>query len=254
MQFRARRNYMPAGFEGGILQHIPPLPWATSVTIRIAIADDHPVLLAGMEHLLQSRPGLVVAGLVKNSTALVELVSSTSVDVVVTDFSMPHGRYGDGIAMLRFLQRRFPKIHLVVLTGTESPLVLANIQAAGIRCIISKADPLVHLLPALQAACNDGSYVSPEVHRLLAGAATRDVPGASLSKRESEVLRMYAEGLSVIEIAVRIGRSRKTVSTQKIAAMRKLGLGTDAEVFQYAIAHGLVNASQLARAKASDAG
>nr|WP_274602784.1 MULTISPECIES: LuxR C-terminal-related transcriptional regulator [unclassified Stenotrophomonas] len=74
--------------------------------------------------------------------------------------------------------------------------------------------------------------------------------GAVLSKRENEVLRMYAEGLSVIEIAERIGRSRKTVSTQKVAAMRKLNLATDAEVFHYAIAHGLVNASQQARAKA----
>ena len=191
------------------------------MTVRIAIADDHPVLLAGMENLLQSQPSLSIAGLVKDSTALVELVSSTSVDVVITDFSMPHGRYGDGIAMLRFLQRRFPKIQLVVLTAMESPLVLDNIRSAGVRCILSKTDPLQHLLPAVEAACSGDGYLSPEIQRLLddaAGATEGAAP--ALSRREGEVLRMYAEGLSVIEIAERVGRSRKTVTTQKVAAMR----------------------------------
>ena len=218
--------------------------------LRIVIADDHPVLLAGIAHLLQGQPGLELVGMVKDSTALVELVSGSSVDVVVSDFSMPHGRYGDGIAMLRFLQRRFPKTRLVVLTGMESPLVLRNILEAGVRCIVSKSDPLDHLLPAVRMAAADGVYQSPEVEsRLAVEPATAD-HGAVLSKRENEVLRMYAEGLSVIEIAERIGRSRKTVSTQKVAAMRKLNLATDAEVFHYAIAHGMVNASQQARAKA----
>lgn len=225
------------------------------MTLRIAIADDHPVLLAGMAHLLQAQPGFVVVGMVKDSTALVELLSSAGVDVVVTDFSMPHGRYGDGIAMLRFLQRRFPQIQLVVLTGMESPLVLNNIRAAGVRCIVSKGDPLEHLLPALQAACSGAGYLSPEVEARIQSASTAGPEGgalaAVLSRRESEVLRMYAEGLSVIEIADRIGRSRKTISTQKVAAMRKLGLETDADIFQYAIANGLVTASQMSRAKAA---
>lgn len=228
------------------------------MTLRIVIADDHPVLLAGMAHLLRSQPDLEIAGLVKDSTALVALASSTGVDVVVTDFSMPHGQYGDGIAMLRFMQRRFPEIRLVVLTGMESPLVLGNILAAGVRCIVSKSDPLDHLVPALRTAWGGGSYLSPEIACRLAGQGDTAAAGAdpaapaatTLSKRESEVLRMYAEGLSVIEIAARIGRSRKTVSTQKVAAMRKLGLSSDADVFQYAIAHGLVTSSQQARANA----
>jgi two-component system capsular synthesis response regulator RcsB len=76
----------------------------------------------------------------------------------------------------------------------------------------------------------------------------------ALSKRESEVLRMFAEGLSVMQIAQRVGRSRKTISTQKIAAMRKLGLQRDAEIFEYALTHGLVQASQNARAGAGGEG
>lgn len=62
--------------------------------LNIVVADDHPVLLAGMEHLLQAVPGLAIAGLVRDSTELVDLLSRTPVDVAVCDFSMPNGRYG----------------------------------------------------------------------------------------------------------------------------------------------------------------
>jgi len=221
------------------------------VNIRIVVADDHPVLLAGVEHLLRSGDGFTVAGLVKDSTALVRHLSTEGADVAVSDFSMPAGQYGDGIALLRFLKRRFPQLRLVLLTGMENPAVLASVMAVGVNCIVSKADPMDHLLPAIRAAWSGQGYQSPEILRLLAElpvAAEAGVGASALSKRELEVLRMFAQGLSVMEIANRVGRSRKTISTQKVAAMRKLALQTDADVFAYAIAEGLVQASQVTRA------
>lgn len=224
--------------------------------LNIVVADDHPVLLAGMEHLLQAEPDLAIAGLVRDSTELVDLLSRTPVDVAVCDFSMPNGRYGDGATLLRFLQRRFPALHLVVLTGMESPMVLRSIQRAGVSCIVSKSDPLEQLVPAVHAASRRQAFISAEIARLIVEDDPHDdvQEVEALSKRESEVLRMFAEGLSVMQIAERVGRSRKTISTQKIAAMRKLGLQRDAEIFEYALTHGLVQASQNARAGAGGEG
>lgn len=224
--------------------------------LNIVVADDHPVLLAGMEHLLQAEPDLAIAGLVRDSTELVDMLSRTPVDVVVCDFSMPNGRYGDGVTLLRFLQRRFPALHLVVLTGMESPMVLRSIQRAGVSCIVSKSDPLEQLVPAVHAASRRQAFISAEIARLIVEDDPHDdvQEVEALSKRESEVLRMFAEGLSVMQIAERVGRSRKTISTQKIAAMRKLGLQRDAEIFEYALTHGLVQASQNARAGAGGEG
>ncbi|MEX0178768.1 MULTISPECIES: response regulator [unclassified Stenotrophomonas] len=224
--------------------------------LNIVVADDHPVLLAGMEHLVEAEPDLAIAGLVRDSTELVDLLSRTPVDVAVCDFSMPNGRYGDGVTLLRFLQRRFPALHLVVLTGMESPMVLRSIQRAGVSCIVSKSDPLEQLVPAVHAASRRQAFISAEIARLIAEVESQgDVQEVeALSKRESEVLRMFAEGLSVMQIAQRVGRSRKTISTQKIAAMRKLGLQRDAEIFEYALTHGLVQASQNARAGAGGEG
>ncbi|MGN6321394.1 MAG: response regulator [Dyella sp.] len=220
------------------------------MNIQVVMADDHPVLLSGMDHMLAGIPDIDVAGLASNSTELVELLErQVSVDVVVTDFSMPHGRHGDGITLLRLLGRRFPKLRRVVLTGVESSWILRSILDVHVSVIVSKTDPHHLLEPAIRAAYAGHAYLSPEVERLVreaqAGGGAPD--GAALTKRETEVLRMYAEGLTVSEIGDRVGRSRKTVSTQKLSAMRKLGLQGDAEIFQYAMMHGLVQASQVSR-------
>lgn len=224
------------------------------MTIRVAVADDHPTLLAGMEHLLTGFEGITVAGLVTDSTTLVELLEKSPCDVVVTDFSMPHGRYGDGLSLLRFLRRRFPNVQLVVLTGIENGGVLQNILDLGVSGILSKSDDLHHVESAIRMAQRGDCYLSPEATRLLeqtSVAPQSDVGHVRLTKREAEVLRLYAEGYTVTEISVRVGRSSKTISAQKQAAMKKLGLNNDADVFKYALAHGLVQASQLSRQIAS---
>src|SRR5690348_10317816 len=106
------------------------------------MADDHPVLLSGMDHMLAGIPDIDVAGLASNSTELVELLErQVSVDVVVTDFSMPHGRHGDGITLLRLLGRRYPKLRRVVLTGVESSWILRSILDVHVSVIVSKTDP-----------------------------------------------------------------------------------------------------------------
>ena len=223
------------------------------LTIRVAVADDHPTLLAGMEHLLAGLSGISLVGTATSSTELVALLSESACDVVVTDFSMPGGRYGDGLSLLRFLKRRFPATRLVVLTGIENHAVMQGILDVGAIGIVSKSDDLQHLESAIGMAYAGDRYVSPRVAQILEqAAADADTanPLPQLSKRETEVLRLYAEGLSVSEIGARAGRSSKTISAQKMAAMKKLGLQHDADVFKYAVAHGLVSASQISRQKA----
>jgi two-component system, NarL family, captular synthesis response regulator RcsB len=219
------------------------------LAIRVAIADDHPVLLAGMKYLLAGLSGMSVVGLVTDSTKLVDLLVRREVDVVVTDFSMPGGKYGDGIALLRFLVRRFPRLRLIVLTGVESNQVLRNILNVAVNVIVSKADHLDCLEVAIRRAYDRKPYLSPEAQRLLKkgefnGVGTAEAP---LSKREMEVLRMYAEGLSIVDIGRLTGRSRKTISSQKMSVMRKLGLLTEADIYQYAMATGLIVSSQMSR-------
>jgi two-component system, NarL family, captular synthesis response regulator RcsB len=224
------------------------------LTIRVAVADDHPTLLAGVEHLLSKMEGVTLIGLVSNSTELVELLGRSSCDVVVTDFSMPGGHYGDGLSLLRFLKRRFPSVRLVVFTSIENDAVMKSIIDAGVAGLVSKSFDLEHLVAAIRAAHMGNRYVLPRKFEQLLERTpelhTGSGQAAELSKRETEVLRLYAEGLTVSEIGLRAGRSNKTISAQKMAAMKKLGLRHDADIFKYAQAHGLVQASQASRKSA----
>lgn len=224
------------------------------MNIRVVIADDHPVLLAGMVHMLGPVADIQIVGQAADSTGMVDLLGRQPVDVVVADFSMPQGRYGDGIALLRFLARRFPQVRRIVLTGVENAWVLRSILDVGVDVIVSKSDPHLHLEHAIRCALAGRPFLSPAIERLLQppSLSADAAPQAALTKRESEVLRMFAEGLSVAEIGARVGRSRKTISTQKIAAMRKLGLARDGDIFRYAISSGLVQASQVSRNSAGD--
>lgn len=226
------------------------------MTIRVAVADDHPAMLAGMEQLLAGFAGIDVMGLVTDSTQLVDLLASHPCDVVVTDFSMPAGGHGDGITLLGLLRRRFPATGVVVLTGVDSEAALRSMLEIGARAVVSKSDDYACLEMAIHMAYEGRDFISPQVRRIIdAPTGKVDAPvetGGKLSKRETEVLRLFAEGLSVLEIAGRVGRSRKTISAQKVAAMKKLGLERDADIFRYAMSHGLVQSSQVGRDNAID--
>ncbi|KOQ61804.1 response regulator transcription factor [Stenotrophomonas maltophilia] len=214
------------------------------MSIRIVIADDHPVILAGVREALGEVPDIDVVAGVEDSTALVEALGRFPVDVAVTDYSMPGGQYGDGVALVGFLRRRFSAVPLVVLTSVGGAQVLASIRRAGVSCIVSKSDPIPELAEAIRAAKEGRPYLSPEIERQL-GSAT--IEQAVLTRREAEVVRLIAEGKTQKEIAQQLQRSRQTISTQKHSAMRKLGLQRSAEIFEYALNEGMVSASQGAR-------
>ncbi|WP_241332056.1 response regulator transcription factor [Burkholderia cenocepacia] len=219
-----------------------------SYQIRVVLADDHPALLVGVQHGLSSVPTIQLAGTAGNSDELVALLEAGSCDVVVSDYAMPGGSHGDGIALFSYLQRRYPAVKLVVLTMLDNAAVVGALLRIGIACIVSKSDTTDHLIPAIHAAATGGSYYSPSVETVVRTLGTHSSArfadqAPSLSTREIEVVRMYASGMTVNEIADKLNRSKKTISTQKARAMQKLGIDKDIDLLRYAIEHGIVAAS-----------
>lgn len=217
-------------------------PSPTSVT-RILIADDHAVLSVGVTLALEQHPRFRVVGTARDSTELFQRLAEVECDVVVTDYTMPGGKFGDGLAMLEALQRRAPHVRIAVLTMIDNPQVLSQIIKSGVRAVIAKQDDLTHLTKAVDALAQGGTYYSPAITERLEAASDRgamvrmDLP---LSTREAEVVRLLLSGLSVTEVAAQLHRSVKTISTQKGTAMRKLGLTSEAELFRYGLENGLI--------------
>ncbi|RIX76067.1 response regulator transcription factor [Acidovorax cavernicola] len=217
--------------------------------IRVILADDHPGMLAGVKHELASVETLSLVGEAANSTGLMALLETTPCDVLVSDYAMPAGEYGDGVSLFKLINRRYPDIQIVVLTMLDNPAVLHTLVSSGIRCIVSKSDAVTHLIPAIHAARTGGTYYSPTMDGVVRSidwdVRSRNTAGV-LSQRESEVVRLYASGLTVTEIAEQLHRSKKTISTQKTKAMEKLGIARDVDLLRYAMENGLTAAAATA--------
>lgn len=201
--------------------------------MRVIVADDHPSSALGMSQALSGSSTIKLLGTVANSTDLVAMLDEQQSDVLVVDYVMPGGKFGDGLALLSFLQRRFPALHLVTITMLDNPSVLRAIQKQGVSCILSKSDAISHLVGAVHAAFVGANYLSPFIKQLLENSeiapSTRP-----LTNREIEVVRLYCAGYTVGEIATQLHRSKQTISSQKSSAMKKLGIIRDVDLIRYA--------------------
>jgi two-component system capsular synthesis response regulator RcsB len=210
--------------------------------IRIIVADDHPLVLCALNQALVGYEHIALVASAKDSTALVKQLATIPYDIAVTDFFMPGGEHGDGLTMLEYLRKQFPALRLVVLSMLGNSALLRAMQRIGVMGIVSKDDDFVHIGPAILAVNAGYAYYSPTIETVLARARARAPgrrPEPKLTRREAEVLRLYAAGQAISQIAVMVRRSAKTVSAQRKTAMRKLGLANDADLFQYARSSGL---------------
>lgn len=214
--------------------------------INIIIADDHPALIMGVAHELTAIPTLDIVGKAKNSTDIIDLLSAQSCDILITDYVMPGGSAGDGMAMLSFFRRRYPDLKIIVFTTIDNSAIVGEILKLGVGSVLNKVDDLGHLISAVHAVYAGATYISPTL-RLTTQQASRSGNGQiashPLTRRESEVIRLYVAGLSVNDIANQLKRTKQTVSSQKASAMRKMGITRDADLFRFAFETGLLDSA-----------
>ncbi|HEY4318150.1 MAG TPA: response regulator transcription factor [Herbaspirillum sp.] len=215
---------------------------------KLLIADDHPVMLLGIKSILQSVSNTTLVGTAENSTDLFAMLEREQVDVVLTDYAMPGGDFGDGMVMLERLRARFPDLKVIVFTVLTSPALLSKIMQLQVHGILSKGSDLNEIPIALQRVASGMTYFSRDLEDGM--AAQNSGPCIDkitlLSKRELEVLRMFLGGMSVQAIALHLRRSSKTVSNQKRMAMLKLACANDAELFLWHSQAGLTDVASAA--------
>src|ERR1700744_65108 len=214
--------------------------------IRLAVADDHPLVVLAIERLIASVQNIDIVCRAEDSSGLIEVLDKQDCDVVIMDFFMPGGIHGDGIELIRYLVKHFPKTAIIVLSMTTDADLIGRAMEAGANAVVSKQDRLELIYVAIVTVLAHEDYLGPSVRALLADANTSsrvDQIRQKLTRRELDVIARYARGDNVTEIARELGRSVKTISAQKCAAMRKLELSTDAELYRFAFDSGLVRAS-----------
>ncbi|SAL55934.1 DNA-binding response regulator [Caballeronia udeis] len=216
--------------------------------IRLAVADDHPLVVLAIERLIANVQNIEIVCRAQDSTGLVEALEEQPCDVVIMDFYMPGGGYGDGIDLIKYIVEHHPQAAIVVLSMTTDADLIARALDAGANAVVSKQDRLELIYVAIVTVLANEDYLGPSVRALLADATSAnrvDEIRQKLTRRELDVIARYARGGNVTEIARELGRSVKTISAQKCAAMRKLKLSTDAELYRFAFDSGLVQAQRL---------
>jgi two-component system, NarL family, captular synthesis response regulator RcsB len=210
--------------------------------IRVVLLDDHPVVLHGLSAQLADVSDISVVGEFETSRALLAALAVQQVDVLLMDYSLAPQEI-DGVSLLRVLQVRFPSLEILVMSGQGSPATAALALRSGARGFIGKMRPMSEVIEAIRTVAARKRYVDQtlayELGQVVNKAHGVDEEGAttlagqsSLSPREQEVLRCVLDGMAVTSIAKKFSRSVNTISTQKQAAYRKLGIRTDAELFK----------------------
>ena len=148
---------------------------------------------------------------------------------------------GDGVAAAREIKNEFPATRIVMLTATSDDLVLRQAIEAGCSGYLTKDHTVDELILAVRAAHNGEALISPAMlSRLLDRLGDRTRPGSDLTRRETEVLRLLARGLSNSEICARLVISDATAKTHVAHILQKLGLRDRMQTVIYAYENGLV--------------
>lgn len=200
----------------------------------VVVADDHPILLAGLVKLLE--PEYDVVGTATDGIAAIDTTDHLRPDLLVIDVSMPRL---NGLDAIRRVRAANPAIRIVVLTIHTGPSYVAAALEAGANGYVVKQSVAEDLMEALATALAGGTYRSPSIVR----AADSGVSGTmALTPRQRQVLQLLADGKSAKAIARTLNLSVKTVDFHKASIMKQCQLHTTASLVRFAIADGLVSA------------
>jgi two-component system, NarL family, response regulator NreC len=213
-------------------------------SLRVLLADDHVTVRHGLKLLIDGQPDMKVVAEASDGATAIQRTLDIKPDVVVMDISMPGT---NGLVATRLLKQQTPETAIITLTRHGDDAYLQELLRAGVSGYVLKQSAPAELLQAIRVAAAGGQYLDSSLTarvtaRFLGREGKRVAKaGASISERESEVLRLIASGYSNKEIAARMSLSVKTVEAHKANGMRKLGLSGRIDIVKYAILQGWMN-------------
>jgi DNA-binding NarL/FixJ family response regulator len=201
--------------------------------LRLLIADDHQLMLAAVRMALCDAPDIEIVGEARSGEEVLPLAGRTSPDVVLLDLGMPGM---DGLRCLELLRERHPEVKSIVFTASDDPTALAEASARAAVAFAHKSIDPAELADVIRQAVAGDEFFT-------VGVETPIEPPLSvggLTKRETEIMRAAAQGLSNRQIAGELWLSSQTVKYHLTNIYRKLGVNSRTEAIRHAYAHGMV--------------
>ena len=210
--------------------------------INLLITDDHQLITDGLSQILKAEKMIGEIYTAKNGREAVDKVLTHDIDCVIMDINMPEL---NGMEATRLIKKEKPEIKIIVVSMLCDPSVVSKMLKAGADAFINKDTGKIELLKAMQKVLNGEKYISPEIsnelfQHLNDSHVNTSVNEKHLTKREIEIIRYIADGLTNNEIATKLFLSTVTVDTHRKNMLAKLHLKNTASLVKYAAEHKLL--------------
>jgi two-component system response regulator NreC len=197
----------------------------------VIIADDHAIVRDGIRSVLEREDGeFEVLAEAADIPSMVREVRDLKPDLLTLDLTMPGG---SSLGALPQVFMSHPTLAVAILTMREDPEYARQALRAGARSYVLKEAEPAELLQAFRTAVEGGNYLHPRLGAVLAAANGGDSDEVALSDRETEVIRLIADGFTNPEIAEQLKVAERTVKTYRARAIEKLGISSRAEITAY---------------------
>jgi two-component system invasion response regulator UvrY len=207
--------------------------------IRVAIADDHPLVRAGLRQIIGDESSMQVIGEAPDAEETIGLVRATQPDVLLLDISMPGAPFP---TLLRYLVASFPALRVLVITmHAEEQFALRALREGAVG-YLTKDRPPQDIVAAIHQVARGERYLTATLGQKAAaalGSRSALQPHETLSPREYEVLCLLGMGKTVKQVAEQLTLSSKTVSTHRSRLLKRMGLKSTADLIRYFVQHDL---------------
>jgi DNA-binding NarL/FixJ family response regulator len=210
--------------------------------IRLAIVDDHAVVLDGLKTMLNSFDGLEVVYTTQSGHTLLNHLQSDTPDVLLMDIQMPDI---NGIDLCKQITRQHPSIKVIAFTSFDDSNYVKQIFRSGAKGYLLKNSDKQTIVKAIETVMQDEEYMDEAIKKILLQESItgqrRSLFEVPLTKREKEILKLIAEGLSSQEMADKLFISLRTVETHRLNLNQKLDVKNTAGLVKEAIKRGLID-------------
>lgn len=209
--------------------------------IRILIADDHVVVRNGLKLLIGEMGDAMVAGIATNGDEVLEVLKQGQFDLLLLDLTMPGL---SGVDLIKRVHELYPDLPILVLSMRNELTSIKLVLDAGIAGYVTKGSDESLLIAAIRKVAAGGGYLDPVIAEQL--VLKRNVYGDTpsidqLSKRELQIMKLLAQGMSITDIGLQLEINIKTVSTYKMRLMKKMDFKSTSELAIYAAQYGLIS-------------